>query len=98
MAWSVQFEKDQAERTTLIINGHTWARGFNSTDQEAWTWAANEGTMEVPLPKDVANIKSLHVVGIAQPWGQGVKVRFKWDGTEKQYMNYSKEEDKSFSY
>ena len=98
MTWSVQFEPDQAEKTTLIVNGHTWARGFDQAKQESWSWAASEGSQEVPLPSNIGNLKELHVVGIAKPVGQGVRVHFKWDGKEKQYMNFSKQEDKTFSY
>lgn len=98
MVWSVEFELDQAQRCTLVINGECWARGRDEAQQVSWSWAAAEGNQTIELPPQLAHIKDLHVVGVAYPWGRWVKLRFRWDGVEKQYMNFSKEEEKSFSY
>lgn len=76
----------------MIINGQFWNRRREAGDY-AVTWHINEGQVETPLPAPFSQLDDLHVNASSEPYDTRSLIFFRYNGVDKQKMEFDKEED-----
>jgi hypothetical protein len=92
MAWSVQFFPNEVDAISMEINNEGW-----DADGDGTAWRASEGLTEKSLPEKWRYLDNIHVYAAAIPRGKNASLQVRWDGNNRQKMDFDNDESHDVS-
>lgn len=86
MAWAIEFIPNEVDAVTVDVNNEHWI-----------TWHSSDGHVTWPLAPKWRDLNKIHVYGAAVPRGKNASMKVRWDGRDRQDMDFDDDEDHDVS-
>lgn len=93
MPWTCEFVPDDCNGISVILEGGFWNRHAGAPTGYIVTWNKSEGTQVVTLPEPLTEVTRFQVSASAQPYKTHAVMIFRYNGVEKERMEFDKEEN-----